>query len=157
MKESALYPPVRDWLIKNGYVVHVEVFDCDIVAVKDGLLTVVELKTCLSMDLYNQCVARTRWADFVIAAVGSVPRSTSGFTHMGFGVLLVTGGKVRRKHQPRPQPWHWHKAHGYRLKKLTGRLPAEPHELAGIRSGAALRMQRELRSDYQRPLANISG
>jgi hypothetical protein len=149
MKESDLYPAVRDWLTHSGYEVHVEIFDCDIVAVKEGLLTVVELKTCLSQELYAQCVDRARWADFVIAAIASVPRSTSGFTYAGFGVMLVRNGAARLKHKPRPQPWHWHKARSYRLKKLTGRLPAQSHEVAGLTSGNALRAQRVQRPDFE--------
>jgi hypothetical protein len=132
MKESDLYIPVRNWLIARGYEIHVEIFDADIVAVKDGELTAVELKACLSSDLYRQCCNRARWADYVIAAVASVPRQVGMYTHAGFGVLLVNGGKVHQKAKPRPQPWLWHKMHDYRVKKLTGRLPAQEHELAGL-------------------------
>jgi hypothetical protein len=146
MAESDLYPPVRDWLRKRGYEVHVEVFGADIIAIRDGAITVVELKLCLSAGLIKQMHAGARWADFVIGAIASKPRITSGVSYAGFGLLLVSGQKVHQHIKPRPQPWHWHKARTYRVKKLTGRTPAQEHELAGLPSSPALRAQRQMRS-----------
>jgi hypothetical protein len=147
MKESDLYPPVRDWLLARGYEIHVEIFDADIVFMEGGnQLTVVELKACLSNELYVQCCKRAKWADYVFAAVGSEPRNVNMFTHAGFGILVVKNGKVREKRCARPQPWLWHKMHDYRVKKLTGRSPAQEHELAGLKACRELREQRLLRT-----------
>lgn len=142
MKECDLYAPVRDWLISNGWEVHAEIFDADIVAIQDGKLMAVELKPYLTSGLWRQCCDRAGWADFVMAAIASKPITTSQFTDYGFGVLLVAGDKVRQKHKPRPQPWHWHRRRDYRMKKLASRAPAMPHETAGLPSCSQLRQQR---------------
>lgn len=146
MRESDLYPPVRDWLIARGYEVHVEIFDCDIVAVKDGRLLVVELKLCLARELFTQMEDAARWADEVMGAVASAPRKLGGLSNKGFGLLQVTDGRVRQRVKPRPQPHWWFKKRAYRIKKLNGRDPAMPHELAGLPSCPALRLQREQRT-----------
>ena len=44
LRESDLYGPVRDYLEGLGYEVKGEVRDCDINALRDGELIVVELK-----------------------------------------------------------------------------------------------------------------
>jgi hypothetical protein len=145
MKESDLYAPVRDWLTARGYTIHVEVFDADIVATKDGKLTAVELKPCLTNGLFCQCVTRAKWADEVIAAIASDPRGTGGMKQHGFGLLQVVNGKVRVRVHPKPQPWYWHKMRAYRMKKLANRAPAMPHEVAGLPSCPALKDQRRQR------------
>lgn len=134
MKESDLYPPVRDWLRARGYTIYVERFDADIVAVKDGRLLAVELKLCFTQQLYSQLQARATWADEVMAAVGSAPRAFKAMRYMGYGLLLVSNGKVRQKFKTRPQPWQFHKRRLYRLKVLADELPAMDHELAGVMS-----------------------
>ena len=50
-KESGLYGPVRDYLEKLGYEVKGEVKDCDITAMRDGELIVVELKRGFTLEL----------------------------------------------------------------------------------------------------------
>jgi hypothetical protein len=150
MRESDLYPAVRDWLLSQGYEVHVEVFGHDIVAVKDGLCTVVELKVCLSEKVLDQCRDACNWADFVFAAV---PRESAErlkgrvkcCRYYGYGVLAVDGAKVRQKAMARPQPWGRVRRRAYRIELLTGRRPAMDHEVAGLPSCPALREQREKR------------
>lgn len=145
MKESELYPYVRDWLLQRGYEVHVELFDADVAALKNGQLTVVELKICASQELLMQCSVRSGWADFVIACIASEPRSLSNFRHHGYGLLQLRNGRLYERCAARPQPWHWHRRRAYRLKKLQGRLPAQPHELAGLPACKALSQQRDMR------------
>lgn len=151
MKESDLYPPVRDWLRARGYEVHVEMFGADVVAVKDGTLTVVELKIALTQKLLYQCNDRARWADFVLAAVPVnmlTTREAKGRIKnargWGFGVLSVDVDRcsARQIAKARQQPWGFHKRRNYRLKMLDGRPPAMDHELAGLPSCNALRQQR---------------
>lgn len=77
-RETDLYPPVRDYLARNGYTVRGEVKGCDITAVKGNDLIVVELKRHLSVDLLVQAVARQRLTDSVYVAV---PRTQE----MGYG------------------------------------------------------------------------
>lgn len=68
-RETDLYPPVKSWLEENGYVVRAEVGDCDVAAVKDGELVLVELKRAINLDLLLQAVRRQRARAGVYAAV----------------------------------------------------------------------------------------
>jgi hypothetical protein len=67
--EIDLYNPVRDVFIEHGYTVRSEVKDCDITAIKDEELIVVELKKNLSVSLLAQAVRRQKAADLVYIAV----------------------------------------------------------------------------------------
>ena len=67
--ESDLYGPVRDYLESLGYDVKGEVKGCDITAVRDGELIVVELKRGFTMELLYQAIDRQRVADGVYVAV----------------------------------------------------------------------------------------
>jgi hypothetical protein len=67
--EIDLYNPIRDFLIEQGYTVRSEVKDCDITAIKDEELVVVELKRNLSVSLLAQAVRRQKAADLVYIAV----------------------------------------------------------------------------------------
>jgi len=67
--ESDLYGPVRDYLEKLGYEVKGEVKDCDITAMRDGELIVVELKRGFTLELVYQAIDRQRVADGVYVAV----------------------------------------------------------------------------------------
>lgn len=67
--EQDLYGPVRDYLEGLGYVVKGEVKDCDIAALRDGELIVVELKRGFTLELLYQALDRQRVADGVYVAV----------------------------------------------------------------------------------------
>lgn len=67
--ESDLYGPVRGYLESLGYDVKGEVKDCDIAAVRDGELIVVELKRGFTLELIFQAMDRQRVADGVYLAV----------------------------------------------------------------------------------------
>ena len=67
--ESDLYAPVRDYLEGLGYEVKGEVKDCDVTAMRDGELIVVELKRGFTLELIYQAVDRQRVADGVYVAV----------------------------------------------------------------------------------------
>lgn len=67
--EVDLFKPVSDFLIELGYMVRSEVKDCDIAAVKDEELVIVELKRNLSVDLLAQAAKRQKSADIVYMAV----------------------------------------------------------------------------------------
>ena len=67
--ESDLYTPVRDYLRSLGYDVKGEVRSCDIAAVRDGELIVVELKRGFTLELIYQAIDRQRVADGVYVAV----------------------------------------------------------------------------------------
>ncbi len=60
MTEKELYPPIHDLFEKLGYKVNAEVRDCDMTAVKDGELIIVELKRNLTVALLAQGIKRLR-------------------------------------------------------------------------------------------------
>ncbi|MCD8500499.1 MAG: DUF2161 family putative PD-(D/E)XK-type phosphodiesterase [Bacillaceae bacterium] len=67
--EIDLYPPIRTLFINKGYVVRGEVKDCDITAVKEEQLVVIELKLSLTVDLLMQAAKRQRLTDQVYIAI----------------------------------------------------------------------------------------
>ena len=79
--ESDLYGPVRDYLEQLGYEVKGEVKDCDIAALRDGELIVVELKRGFTLELIYQAMDRQRVADGVYVAV-PLPRRGYMSPHM---------------------------------------------------------------------------
>ncbi len=77
LRERDLAPPIYGYLHANGYEVRSEVGDCDIAAVKDGELVVIELKRTLSIELLLQATQRQRTADSVYVAVPFPPGGTA--------------------------------------------------------------------------------
>ncbi|WLR57172.1 DUF2161 family putative PD-(D/E)XK-type phosphodiesterase [Mesobacillus subterraneus] len=67
--EADLYEPIRKHFIKQGYRVNGEVHDCDLTAVKDDSLIIVELKLNLNIDLLLQATRRQRLTDLVYIAI----------------------------------------------------------------------------------------
>lgn len=75
LREADLYPPLRAYLETIGYTVRAEVNGCDVAAVKDGELVVIELKRALNVSLLVQAVERQRATDSVYVAI---PRPKGG-------------------------------------------------------------------------------
>ncbi|RLQ94239.1 DUF2161 domain-containing phosphodiesterase [Falsibacillus albus] len=71
--EVDLYPPIQKHFVKLGYEVYGEVRDCDIAAVKDDELIIVEMKLRLNMDLLVQATKRQKMTNLVYIAI---PRPT---------------------------------------------------------------------------------
>jgi len=69
MAETDLYRPVADYLKQQGYTVRGEVAHCDIAAVKDEELIVIELKRGLSLALLAQAVQRQKITESVYLAI----------------------------------------------------------------------------------------
>lgn len=69
MKESDLYPHVKKFLLEQGYNVKAEIQDCDVMAIKDDEIVVIEMKTNLSIALLGQAVERQLIFDIVYIAV----------------------------------------------------------------------------------------
>ena len=67
--EKDLYAPVKGYLESLGYEVKGEVKSCDMTALRDGELIVVELKRGFTMELIYQAMDRQRIADGVYMAV----------------------------------------------------------------------------------------
>jgi hypothetical protein len=69
LQEVDLYKPIQRYFVKEGYEVYGEVNDCDLAAVKEDELVVVELKLNLSVDLLVQATKRQRLTDRVYIAI----------------------------------------------------------------------------------------
>ncbi|MEH7502795.1 DUF2161 family putative PD-(D/E)XK-type phosphodiesterase [Neobacillus drentensis] len=69
LQEIDLYKPIQTYFVREGYEVYGEVKDCDIVAVKDEELVVIELKLTLNVELLIQAAKRQRITDKVYVAI----------------------------------------------------------------------------------------
>lgn len=104
LRETDLYAPVKEYLLKQGFSVRGEVRDCDLTAVKDGELLIVELKTAFNLDLALQGNERKRICDNVYLAIPQpkhlrAPRWRKIIRlcrALGLGLLVVSpGGAVQ--------------------------------------------------------------
>ena len=69
MKEFELFEPVKRLFNDAGYKVNAEVLDCDVTAVKDDELIIIELKRTLSVTLLAQALERQKTGAKVYIAV----------------------------------------------------------------------------------------
>ncbi|WP_394237055.1 DUF2161 domain-containing phosphodiesterase [Niallia oryzisoli] len=69
LQEVDLYKPIQKYFVREEFEVYGEVNDCDIAAVKDDVLVIVELKLTLSVDLLIQAANRQRLTDQVYIAI----------------------------------------------------------------------------------------
>ena len=67
--ETELYPPVAAYLTAQGYTVRGEVKGCDVVAVREDEVIVVELKRTLNLTLLAQAVRRQSITPSVYIAI----------------------------------------------------------------------------------------
>lgn len=67
--EVDLYKPVKDLFTQQGYDVHGEVNECDVAALKEQELILIELKLSLSIDLLIQATKRQRLTNQVYVAI----------------------------------------------------------------------------------------
>ena len=68
-KETDLYEPIRSLLTEQGFTVRGEVKGCDIAAVKDDMLWVVEMKLSMNLTLIFQAMERQSATDWVFVAI----------------------------------------------------------------------------------------
>jgi hypothetical protein len=69
IQEVDLYKPIQKHFSHDGYEVYGEVKDCDMVAVKEDVLVIIELKLTLSVDLLIQAAKRQKLTDQVYIAI----------------------------------------------------------------------------------------
>lgn len=67
--EQDLYGPVKSFFEAKGFAVKAEVKDCDVTAILDELLIIIEMKTVLNLDVILQAAIRQRMTDVVYIAV----------------------------------------------------------------------------------------
>mgnify|MGYP000113424175 FL=1 len=110
--ESTLYAPVKAMLEGRGFDVKAEIGGADVLAINDGAMLIVELKTKFSLTLLQQAVERQRVTELVYVAVPA-PKGRTGSKafkanvnlcrRLGIGVLSVTPrGQVVVEADPGP-------------------------------------------------------
>ena len=77
VKESDLYPCVAEYFTQMGFTVKGEVKGCDVVAIKDEQMTIIELKKVFNVKLLYQCTRRLALTDLVYAATLIPKKSAS--------------------------------------------------------------------------------
>lgn len=96
--EVELYEPVKRFLEARGYGVKGEVNGCDLVAMRDGEIIIVELKPSFNLALVFQGIERQKLTDRVYLAI-ETPRRVFGSRwndvralcrRLGLGLLTVT-------------------------------------------------------------------
>lgn len=157
IRETDLYPPVKAHFEALGYVVKAEVRDADVVAVKDGVPVIIELKTGFTLQLLQQGVARQALSDHVYLAV---PRwkGKAGWRmfkgnlglckRLGLGVISVNvaegpdKGTVQVHHDPRPFTPRKNKAKTDKLLAEFARREGDPN-LGGSKAGGRVTAYRQ--------------
>ncbi len=99
-KEEDLYDPLRKWLVNNGYEVQAEVQSCDVVAIKDEEMTIIELKKSFNLKLVYQCMERQKIGNYVYAAIAAPSKSKiknknlqkaeTLLRRLGIGLILIS-------------------------------------------------------------------
>ncbi len=69
MKEYELFPILKNYFTAQGYKVNAEVKDCDMTAVKDDELVIVEMKTSLNITVLYQALERKKMSPSVYIAI----------------------------------------------------------------------------------------
>jgi len=86
-KEADMYPPIRQLLQEQGFTVRGEVKGCDIAAVKDDALWLIEMKLTANLKLLFQAVEKQTSTDWVFVAIPR-PRSARDKHYTQFSRLL---------------------------------------------------------------------
>jgi hypothetical protein len=139
LQEMDLYKPIQTFFVKEGYEVYGEVKDCDIVAVKDEELVVIELKLTLSVDLLVQAAKRQRITDQVYIAIPKPKYRLNSrrwaekchlIRRLELGLIVVSNPSMRAKTEVvfHPSPFDRRKSRGQSklkreavLKEIHGR------------------------------------
>ena len=151
IKETALYEPVKQFLITQGYEVKGEVGAADIVGCRgDDDPVVVELKTGFSLTLFHQAIQRQSMTDAVYVAV---PQGSGRAYHrsfksnknlcrrLGIGLMTVRIGEdpstalVTVHADPAPYKPRQMKPRKSRLLREFARRVGDPNEGGQTRKG----------------------
>jgi len=89
--EKDLYEPICKMLEEAGYEVKGEVKNCDIAAVIDGEMTVIELKKVFNIKLVYQLIDRQSFSKYVYAAI---PRPKDGNNTSAFKSMIKLLKKI---------------------------------------------------------------
>jgi len=104
IKESDLYLPIKTHLKNQGYEVKGEIKNCDIVARKNEITLIIELKLNLNITLLLQAIDRLNLSDLVYIAI---PKQSGVYKKqkkqviklikkLGFGLIVVDIQKTQQ-------------------------------------------------------------
>ena len=137
MQETELFEPIKAYFESHGYSINAEVKDCDITAIRDDELIVVELKTSANMSLLIQATERQKITDNVYVAIPVAKGKRKHWRgiqrvirHLELGLLVVSFGPL-----------------GASVTKFFDPLPAQRRKSKGRRS-AVIREIAERSSEY---------
>lgn len=68
-KETELYLPIQKYFTDMGFKVDAEVRDCDVVATKENIVVICELKRGFTIELVYQLVQRKKMTPYVYAVI----------------------------------------------------------------------------------------
>lgn len=147
VKETDLYPPIKQLLETQGYDVKSEVGAADVVACrKDEDPLIVELKTGFSLSLFHQAVERQAISDVVYIAVPrgsgrpfqkSLANNLTLARRLGIGLMTVRlkDGVVEIHADPTPYRPRKSKRKGARLLKEFAKRVGDPNKGGSTRKG----------------------
>lgn len=109
--EADLYPPVERYFAEQGFIVKGEVCGCDLVAVKDEMIVIAELKLSFNTKLLYQAVRRLMITPHVYAVILK-PKTRQKMSYwqmlkslcrrLHLGLLVVDGDKILQIAEPGP-------------------------------------------------------
>jgi hypothetical protein len=147
LKETDLYPPIKQMLEGQGYTVKGEIGAADVVAVRgDEEPLIVELKTGFSLSLFHQAVARQGITDAVYVAVPrgagrlfakALGENTTLCRRLGLGLVTVrlTDGFVEVHADPEPYRPRQSKVRKARLLREFAKRVGDPNNGGATRRG----------------------
>lgn len=136
MKESDLYPPIKTYLVAQGFEVKSEVAGVDVVACRpDEDPVLVEMKTSLSLALVHQGIARQSISDWVYLAIPQVRSRKAQAANLrlcrrlGLGLIMVrlSDGHVTVSVDPKPYKPRASKTRRGRLLNEFARRVGDPN------------------------------
>lgn len=141
LKEEDLYYPVKHYLSELGFFVKSEVKNCDVIALKEGIILGVEMKLSLNLDVILQATIRQRVVDYVYIAIPKKNKIlyTKRFKNLQYllrrleiGLLLVSfyNDNFKVEEYLKPKPFSRDKSMRLSNKKRNG-LVKEFNERSG--------------------------
>ncbi|WP_110609439.1 DUF2161 domain-containing phosphodiesterase [Salipaludibacillus keqinensis] len=152
LQESDLYKPIQTHLVREGYDVYGEVKDCDMAAVKDDDLLIIELKLNLTVDLLVQATKRQRLTDLVYIAIPKPKYNLRSkrwkdlcqlVRRLELGLIVVSVSPTRKKAEVifDPAPFKHKKSSTHNKRKRLGVLKEIDGRSADFNTGGSSRTQ----------------
>lgn len=145
-KEQDLYPPIKQLLERQGYVVKGEVGAADVVARRaDEPPVIVELKLRFSLSLFHQAITRLAVTDTVYIAVPKPTGKTARRSlkdnlalcrRLGVGLITISNaGRAEVHCDPGPYAPRKSKIRTMRLLREFDRMQGDPNAGGATRHG----------------------